>query len=208
MTTIVLASNNSGKLRELRKCLWNTGIRLTPQGRLGVQAPAETAGTYEGNALIKARNAAKATGLPALADDSGLMVRALNGAPGVDTAVYAGPDATDEENNRKLLQAMLGVEDRKAELVTTLAYVIDPDDDNPLVVNGWVEGEIAKAPKGKGGFAYDPLFLLPNGKTLAELPWELKRKVGSRGRAVDSFLTETVPVTTPRWVKYAHCRYP
>jgi XTP/dITP diphosphohydrolase len=191
MKRIVLASNNPGKLREIAALFAPLGIEVIPQARLGIGEAEEPHDTFVENALAKARHASRASGLPALADDSGLCVDALGGAPGVHSAYYAGREGSREErdarNNAKLL-ASLG-DERKAHYRCVMALVHGADDPEPLVAEGTWQGEIARVPRGANGFGYDPLFLLPGrGVTAAELPPEEKNRVSHRGRAAARLL--------------------
>ena len=191
MKQIVLASNNPGKQREIAELLAPLGIEVIPQARLGIGEAEEPHATFLENALAKARHASRASGLPALADDSGLCVDALGGAPGVHSAYYAGREGSREErdarNNAKLL-ASLG-DERKAHYRCVMALVHGADDPEPLVAEGTWQGEIARVPRGANGFGYDPLFLLPGrGVTAAELPPEEKNRVSHRGRAAARLL--------------------
>lgn len=158
---VVLASANAGKLRELDALLEPLGWELLLQRELGIESPPETGSTFVENALIKARHAARAARLPALADDSGIEVDALGGAPGVWSARYAGEDATDLENLAKLLEALQGVapERRTARYRCVIAYVASAADPHPILGEGSWEGRIATAPRGSGGFGYDPIFI-------------------------------------------------
>lgn len=183
---LVLASGNTGKLRELGAIL-GEGWDLVSQAALGIQGPEETGRTFLENALLKARHAARLSGRPALADDSGLEVDALGGAPGVRSARYAGPEADDEANRRKLLDALAGVPEaaRTARFRCVIAVVRQPDDPAPLVAEGCWDGKIAEAPRGQGGFGYDPVFIdLATGLTAAELPPAVKNAISHRGRAL------------------------
>ena len=184
---VVLATSNPGKQREFAMLLAPLGIELVLQSELGVEPAAESGSSFEANALLKARHAARATGLPALADDSGLEVDALDGRPGVWSARYAGPGASDAANNALLLEELRGVpaERRSARYRCVLALVRTADDAAPLIVSGSWEGRIAAAPRGSGGFGYDPLFL-PAGFecTAAELSAEEKNRRSHRGRAL------------------------
>jgi XTP/dITP diphosphohydrolase len=191
MKRIVLASNNPGKLREIGALLAPLGIEVVPQARLGIEEAEEPHDSFVDNALAKARHASRASGLPALADDSGLCVDALGGAPGVHSAYFAGREgsreARDARNNAKLL-ASLGAE-RKAHYVCVMVLVRSADDPDPLVAEGAWHGEIARAPRGANGFGYDPLFLVPGrGATAAELPPEEKNRLSHRGRAAARLL--------------------
>jgi XTP/dITP diphosphohydrolase len=183
---VVLASGNAGKVRELQALL-GPEWRVRPQSEFGVPPVDETGDTFLANALLKARHAARFTGLPALADDSGLEVDALNGAPGVRSARYAGPGADDVANNTKLLAALAGIADarRSARFRCVLVWVDGPDDDAPLVAEGTWEGRILPAPRGRGGFGYDPLFLDPvSGLAAAEMDPPAKNARSHRGQAL------------------------
>lgn len=189
MQKIVLASNNAKKLKELSALLTPLGIQLIPQGELGVPEAEEPHHTFLENALAKARHAAQLTGLPALADDSGLCVKALGGAPGVQSARYAGEPKSDARNNEKLLAALTGVADRRAHFVSLLVLVRHGDDPQPLVAEGEWHGEIIDQYRGEGGFGYDPLFYVPGEKaTAAELSAEVKNRLSHRGQAMARLL--------------------
>jgi XTP/dITP diphosphohydrolase len=189
---VVLASGNAGKLREFATLFAPLGIDLIPQGELGVPEAAEPHATFIENALEKARHASRLTGLPALADDSGLCVDALGGAPGVYSARYAsldGGEKTDAANNARLVRELAGQPDRGACYVAVLVLVRVADDPRPLVAEGVWRGEIADQPRGDGGFGYDPYFYLPDlGKTAAELAPEEKNAVSHRARALRELL--------------------
>lgn len=183
---VVLASGNAGKVREIQALL-GPAWRVRPQSEFGVAPVEETGGTFLANALLKARHAARATGLPALADDSGLEVDALGGEPGVRSARYAGPGADDAANNARLLAALDGVPDaeRTARFRCVLVWVRGPDDPAPLAAEGTWEGRILPAPRGAGGFGYDPLFLdTETGLAAAELDPAAKNARSHRGRAL------------------------
>ena len=181
----VLATGNAGKLREMAALLAPVGFRLRAQGELGIAAAEETGGTFVENALQKARHASRSAGLPAIADDSGLVVPALGGAPGVRSARYAGEDATDVENNRKLIGALAGIEDRAAWFYCALVFIEHPEDPAPLLASGKWHGRIIDQPRGGGGFGYDPHFLIPDlGRTSAELEPAQKNALSHRGQAV------------------------
>lgn len=186
MSRVVLASGNAGKLREFADMLADAGIELLPQSDFAVTPPPETAVTFIENALIKARHAARETGLAAIADDSGLEVDALDGAPGVHSARYAGAHGDDRENNARLLGELDGVpaEQRTARYRAVLVYLREADDPAPIVAEGSWEGRIATAPRGDGGFGYDPLFEMPDGRTAAQLPAEEKNLLSHRGKAL------------------------
>lgn len=189
---IVLASNNAGKLAELQALLAPLGVELVTQAELGIGEAEEPFHTFVENALAKARHAAAASGLPALADDAGLCVDAFGGQPGVDTAYYAtrfGYEKSDANNVRALLEQMQGVEQRRAAMVSTLVAVRTADDPEPLIAVGRVVGEITRAPQGTGGFGFDPVMLIPEfDKTFAELPTEVKNANSHRGRAAAQML--------------------
>jgi XTP/dITP diphosphohydrolase len=191
MRRIVVATGNRGKLAELSRLLAPTGIALCAQSELGIEPPEETGLTFIENALLKARHASAATGLPALADDSGLAVDALGGAPGIYSARYAGENADDEGNNRKLLESLAGVapDARTARYHCALVLLRHPADPLPLVCSASWEGVILAAPRGTGGFGYDPLFLVPSlDRTAAELEPALKNRLSHRGRALQMML--------------------
>ena len=184
---LVLASGNAGKLAELRELLGDGGLRLRAQSELGVDDVEETGLTFVENALLKARHAARATGLPALADDSGLCVDALGGAPGLYSARYAGPGGDAGRNIERLLRELDGVADdaRGASFHCCIVLLRHATDPKPLVVEGDWRGRILRAPRGAGGFGYDPVFLDPgSGLTAAELPAARKNAVSHRGRAL------------------------
>lgn len=182
---LVVASNNPGKLREFGELLAPLGWETIPQKELGVAECEEPHGTFVENALAKARHASACTGLPALADDSGLCVQALGGAPGVFSARYAGEPKSDERNNRKLIADLAGKSDRRAHYVCVLVFVRHADDPQPVIAEGEWHGEIVDAPRGNGGFGYDPYFLLPEaGMTAAELDADRKNRESHRGQAL------------------------
>ena len=189
---LVLASNNAGKLAELQQLLAPLDVSLVRQAELGVSEAEEPFRTFVENALAKARHAAAATGLPAIADDAGLCVEAFGGLPGVDTAFYAtqfGYAKGDDNNVRALLEQMAEVKDRRAALVSTLVALRSHDDPEPLIAVGRVVGEIAPAPVGDNGFGFDPVMYLPDfGKTFAQLPSEVKNANSHRGRAARAML--------------------
>lgn len=184
---LVVATGNRGKLRELEALLGGLGLGCLAQSALGVVEAEETGATFVENAIIKARNAARQTGLPALADDSGLEVDALAGEPGVYSALYAGPGAGDSANNALLLERLAGVppEARTARFVCVMVYLGHAGDPRPLIAEGLWEGRVALAPLGAGGFGYDPLFL-PSGleASAAELEPALKNTLSHRGQAL------------------------
>ncbi len=182
---LVVASNNPGKLREFSALLAPLGWETIPQKDLGVPECEEPHGTFVENALAKARHAAALTGLPALADDSGLCAHALGGAPGVYSARFAGEPKSDERNNEKLVAELADKPDRRAHYVCVLVFVRHADDPQPVIAEGEWHGEIVDAPRGNGGFGYDPYFLLPEaGMTAAELDADRKNRESHRGQAL------------------------
>ena len=185
---IVLATGNAGKLREIREILADSEITIVPQSDFGIDSADETGTTFVENALIKARHAAAATGFPAIADDSGLVVDALDGRPGVYSARYSGPDATDDSNIDRLLEELRDVasDDRGAAFHCCACYVT-PDDSTSLIAEGRWEGSILETRRGTEGFGYDPVFYDPKcGRTAAELGPELKNARSHRGKALAS----------------------
>jgi XTP/dITP diphosphohydrolase len=193
MKKLVLASNNAKKMKELNALLAPLGFEVIPQGQLGIPEAEEPHCTFVENALAKARHAAQHSGLPALADDSGLCVRALGGAPGVISARYAGEPKSDARNNEKLLADLSGQPERRAHFVSLLVLVRSANDPQPIIAEGEWHGEIVDQYRGDGGFGYDPLFFIPEfGKTAAELDAETKNRVSHRGRAMQK-LIERLP---------------
>ncbi|RKU01308.1 non-canonical purine NTP pyrophosphatase, RdgB/HAM1 family [Burkholderia sp. Nafp2/4-1b] len=192
LSRIVLASNNAGKLREFTALFSTVGIEIVPQGDLAVPEAEEPFGTFIENALTKARHASRLTGLPAIADDSGLCVRALRGAPGVYSARYAqraGGAKGDAANNAYLVEQLRGVDDRRAYYCCVLALVRHADDPEPLFAEGRWAGEIVDTPRGEHGFGYDPYFLLPAlGATAAELEPAVKNTHSHRALALKALL--------------------
>ena len=190
---VVLASSNAGKLREFSELLSSAGFELARQSDFHIAPPPETGTTFLENALIKARNAARLARLPAIADDSGIEVDALGGAPGVYSARYAGEDATDQANLDKLLQALgdLPAARRTARYRCVVVYVENAEDPRPLVGEGAWEGHIIDARRGSGGFGYDPSFV-PAGetRTVAEMPAAEKHAQSHRGQALRAFLAQ------------------
>jgi XTP/dITP diphosphohydrolase len=190
---LVIATGNKGKLREIQQLLQPLGITVMPQADLAVPEAEEPHVTFIENALAKARNASRHTGLPALADDSGICVDALQGAPGVLSARFAADDGSapnqDERNNLKLLHALKDVEDRHAHYYCVMVLVRYADDPQPIISEGIWQGEILEAPRGTGGFGYDPLFLdAKTDKTGAELPLDIKNRISHRGQALHKLL--------------------
>lgn len=188
---VVLATGNLGKLRELQRLLADLDLELIPQTDLGVEPAEEPAPTFVENALLKARHASLHTGLPAIADDSGLVVDALGGAPGVHSARYAGVDGDDAANNRKLLEELSDVAEtaRGARFRCVAVYLSHAQDPVPLIAEGVWEGRIARVARGDGGFGYDPLFIDPVlGKTSAELSSEEKNQRSHRGQALQALV--------------------
>jgi XTP/dITP diphosphohydrolase len=190
MKKIVIASNNPGKLREFRHMLTPFGIDVLTQSELGISEAEEPHVTFIENALAKARHVSLLSGLPALADDSGICVTALNGAPGVYSARYAGDNPkSDTANNEKLLRDMQGIADRRAHYYCVLVLVRSADDPQPVICEGEWHGEIAHSELGEGGFGYDPLFWLPDfGKMSAQLTPDEKHAISHRGQAMRQLL--------------------
>ncbi|MBU0622042.1 MAG: RdgB/HAM1 family non-canonical purine NTP pyrophosphatase [Gammaproteobacteria bacterium] len=190
MNKLVIASNNPGKLREFEKMLAPLGIEVLTQSQLGISEAEEPHCTFVENALAKARHVSRESGLPALADDSGICVEALGGAPGVQSARYAGDSPkSDRRNNDKLLQDMQGVTDRRAHYYCVLVLVRHADDPQPIIAEGEWWGEIAHEERGDGGFGYDPMFWLPDlGKMSSELTHDEKHAISHRGKAMKVLL--------------------
>lgn len=188
MNRLVLASGNAGKLAEFKAMLAHLPYDIVPQKELGVEDVPETGLTFVENALIKARHASAVTGLPALADDSGLIVDALGGAPGLYSARYAGQPTSDAANNAKLLEAMREIPDdqRRARFYAVIVLLRHPEDPQPLIAEGAWEGRIIGELRGNGGFGYNPLFLDPDyGLTAAEMETALKNRLSHRARALE-----------------------
>jgi XTP/dITP diphosphohydrolase len=189
MNKLVIASNNAGKLREFQHMLAPLGIEVLTQSQLGISEAEEPHCTFIENALAKARHVSRLSGLPALADDSGICVDALGGSPGVLSARYAGEPKSDCRNNDKLLQTLQGVTDRRAHYYCVLVLVRHADDPQPLIAEGEWHGEIAQEERGEGGFGYDPMFWLPEfGKMSAELSHDEKAQVSHRAKALKILL--------------------
>ncbi len=191
MKKVVLATGNAGKVRELASLLADFGLDVVAQTELGVSSAEETGLTFIENAILKARHAAQITGLPAIADDSGLAVNALGGAPGIYSARYAGEDASDQQNLEKLLEALKDVPDgqRQAQFHCVLVYMRHAEDPTPLVFHGSWDGIITHTPAGVGGFGYDPIFYVPDeGKTASQLTREEKSAISHRGQALKLLL--------------------
>lgn len=186
---LVLATRNQGKINEMRPMLEVLGLNLINQADTDIPSPVEDGATFVENALIKARAVALATGLPSIADDSGLVVPTLGGAPGIFSARYAGPDATDAQNNQKLLSALADQSDRSAHFFCCMVFLKHAGDPTPLIASGQWQGEILMEPRGQGGFGYDPLFWVPDqGRSAAELAKETKNKISHRGNACAALL--------------------
>lgn len=182
---LVLASNNAGKLKEFAQLLAPIGFELHPQGEFNVPEAEEPHATFVENALAKARHAARLTGLPALADDSGVCVNVLGGAPGVYSARFAGEPKSDTRNNEKMVAELAQHSDKSAYYYCVLVYVRHADDPQPVIADGVWRGEMIDTPRGAGGFGYDPYFLLPAlGKTAAELSSIEKNAISHRGQAL------------------------
>jgi XTP/dITP diphosphohydrolase len=190
---IVLASNNVGKVREINQLLEDSEFEVVPQSAFSVPDIEETGLTFVENALLKARNAAEHTGLPAIADDSGLEVDALDGAPGIYSARFAGAGASDMDNLNKLLDALKDVDDerRSARFQCVMVYMRHPRDPTPHIFQGTWEGRILREARGQHGFGYDPIFLVPDQHcSSAELPPEVKNRLSHRGQALRQLIAE------------------
>ena len=187
MSRVVLATGNKGKVRELGELLANFEMEVVPQTEFNVEEAEETGLTFVENAILKARNAAAQTGLPAIADDSGLEVDYLKGAPGIYSARYAGEGGNDPANNQKLLKALEGVDEaeRTARFQCVMVYMRHQSDPVPLIAQGSWEGRILTAAQGENGFGYDPIFFVPEeGRSSAELAAEVKNRLSHRGQAL------------------------
>lgn len=186
---IVLASNNQGKLKEFHQLLAPLGLAVHSQAEFNVPDSPEPYFTFLENALCKARHAAKLTGLPSLADDSGICVPALGGAPGVFSARYAGEPKSDDRNNQKLVQELQGFDDRSAYYYCVLVFVRSENDPQPVIADGRWNGVIVDRPAGEGGFGYDPYFFLPEfGKTAAQLTSIEKNGISHRAQALQALI--------------------
>jgi XTP/dITP diphosphohydrolase len=191
LNKLVIATGNAGKLREIRQLLEPLAIEVLPQSDFDIPEADEPYFTFIENALAKARHTSLHSGLPALADDSGICVDALQGAPGVYSARFGGEPRSDAHNNEKLLQALSGEKNRHAHYYCAMVLVRNPEDPQPLIAQGIWPGQILTAPRGEGGFGYDPLFLdLASGKTGAELPLETKNTISHRGQALRDMLQQ------------------
>ncbi|MCP5406351.1 MAG: XTP/dITP diphosphatase [Chromatiaceae bacterium] len=189
---IVLASNNAGKVREINQLLSQQKIEVIAQKSFDIPEAEETGLTFVENAILKARNAARYSGLPAIADDSGIEVDFLNGAPGIHSARFAGEACDDRENNRKLLAALDGVseQDRTARFQCLMVYLRHAEDPTPIICQGTWEGRILTAPQGENGFGYDPLFWVPDaGCSSAQLEPGEKNRLSHRGKALRQLLS-------------------
>ena len=198
---ILFASNNLGKIREVREILAELGVKVISQSEYGVTDAEETGLTFIENAIIKARHAARLSMLPALADDSGLEVDALNGSPGVFSARYAGIGASDADNNTKLIKALECVphSSRTARFRCVMAYLRHADDPSPVIAEGIWEGIVLDEPRGSGGFGYDPYFFVPEkGCTSAELSAEIKNNLSHRGQALRRMAAELMRLSSGR----------
>lgn len=191
LNKLVIATGNAGKLREIRQLMEPLAIEVLPQSDFDIPEADEPYFTFIENALAKARHTSLHSGLPALADDSGICVDALQGAPGVYSARFGGEPRSDAHNNEKLLQALSGEKNRHAHYYCAMVLVRNPEDPQPLIAQGIWPGQILTAPRGEGGFGYDPLFLDPaSGKTGAELPLETKNTISHRGQALRDMLQQ------------------
>ena len=191
LNKIVIATGNAGKLREIQHLLAPLEIEVLPQSEFNMPEADEPYFTFIENALAKARHTSLHSGLPALADDSGICVDALQGAPGVYSARFSGEPKSDARNNQRLLEVLLEENNRQAHYYCAMVLVRSPEDPQPLIAQGIWRGEILRAPRGEGGFGYDPLFLDPaSGKTGAELPMEIKNSISHRGQALRDMLQQ------------------
>ncbi len=189
--TVVLASNNAGKLEEFSSLLAPLGLALRKQSELGISEAEEPYATFVENALAKARHVAQLSGLPALADDSGICVPALGGAPGVLSARYAGEPKSDARNNQKLIKDLSAHEDKSAYYYCVLVYLRHAQDPQPVIAEGRWDGEIIATPRGANGFGYDPHFWIPSlNKTAAELSAEEKNQLSHRGQALRALIAK------------------
>lgn len=198
---VLFASNNLGKIREVRQILAEHGLTVISQSEYGVTDAEETGLTFIENAIIKARHAARLSMLPALADDSGLEVDALNGSPGVFSARYAGIGASDADNNAKLIKALECVpqSSRTARFRCVMAYLQHADDPSPVIAEGIWEGLVLDGPRGSGGFGYDPYFFVPEqGCTSGELSSEIKNRLSHRGQALRRMAAELMRLHSAR----------
>ncbi len=185
MSKIVLASNNPHKIKEFEKILDGASVEIISQSSLNIPEAAETGLTFIENAILKARNACFVSGLPAIADDSGLCVDSLDGQPGVFSARFAGENRNDEGNNDKLLDDLNNMENRRAHYYCAIVFVRSPSDPQPIVTEGIWQGEILKVRKGHNGFGYDPIFMdYKTDQSAAELSPELKNRISHRGQAL------------------------
>ncbi len=189
--SLVLASNNAGKLAEFAQLLAPLGFAIKSQRELDIPEADEPFGTFVENALAKARHASKLSGLPALADDSGICVPALGGVPGVQSARYAGEPRSDAANNAKLVRDIAAHADKSAYYYCVLVMVRHADDPQPIIADGVWHGSLIEQPRGQGGFGYDPHFFLPSlGKTAAELSAQEKNSLSHRGQALRALITK------------------
>lgn len=194
---IVLASNNAGKVKEINALLAGTHFHVMPQSEFNVEEAEETGLTFVENALIKARNAASHTNLPAIADDSGIEVPALNGAPGIYSARYAGVGASDEDNLNKLIEDIkpLNKEDRAARFVCVMVFLKHAEDPTPIIAQGIWNGIVITEPRGENGFGYDPMFYVPTHDCVsAELSPEIKNQLSHRGQALKQLLAQITQI--------------
>jgi len=193
MQKLVLASNNAGKLKEFSELLAPFDFEVIPQGQFSIPPAEEPFDTFLENALAKAKHASQLSGLPALADDSGICINALGGKPGVRSARYAGDHANDADNNQKLLQDLAHETDRSAYYICALVMIKSADDHNPITVKARWDGEWIDIPRGNQGFGYDPYFYIPElGKTAAELSPNEKNAFSHRGQALRTLITELI----------------
>ncbi len=192
-TELVFASGNLGKLKEVQKAFSDFDCQVRPQSDFGITSPEETGMTFIENAILKARYASKHSNCPAFADDSGLAVKALRGAPGIHSARFASTDASDQENIEHLLMTLAQTQDRQAKFICILAFVAHADDPLPIIAQGVWHGHIAQSCQGSGGFGYDPVFLLDKGCSAAEISLEQKNQLSHRGQAIQKLKEKLRP---------------
>ena len=189
MEKLVIASSNPGKIKEIKRIILPYFPEIIPQAELNISETEEPYHTFVENALVKARHASRESGLPALSDDSGICVDALQGAPGVHSARFAGEPKSDARNNQKLVTRLRDESNRRAHYYCVIVMVRHPEDPEPLIAEGIWHGEIIDEPRGSGGFGYDPFFLIPKyGKTGAEISLDLKNKISHRALALQSLV--------------------
>lgn len=196
---LVLASDNAGKIREIKQFFQQLNVTVSTQSSLNVHTIEETGLSFVENAIIKARNASLQSGLPAIADDSGIAVDALKGLPGIYSARFAGPDSSDEENLARLLHVIKPFDDTQliAQFICVMVYLRHADDARPIITEGVWRGQLVKEPRGTTGFGYDPIFYLASHQcTAAELPLEVKNQLSHRGQALNKLVAKILNLYT------------